>query len=222
MTHISVEDAPSTPYRALKVLLLAFPLAGGAFLLLSSLTLVSADPASGGAALLVGGLYLGVLLVGVVLTLLVPVLLYLDARELNDQPIDWQPNPGLYAAGGFFLTGLVVLHYLYVRAEHVVDRTDWGGWWLVVLAAPVAAILLSAAATVLPGGALVGFAGLALVPVGVYFDTTYVRLHTAEWQPNPVTQYTVAAVAAVFALLLPFYLVYYLYKRHTSVGLALP
>lgn len=222
MTHVTVEDVPSMPYRLLKVLLLAFPVAGGAFVLLSSLTLVSADPTDSGAALLIGGMYLAMLLAGLLLSIAIPVLLYLDATELNDQPIDWKPNPGLYAVGGFFLAGLVVLHYLYVRAEHVVDRVDWSGWWLVVVAAPAVAVLLSVAAPLLPTAALFGFAALALVPVGVYFDTTYVRLQTSEWQPNPVTQYTVAAVSALFVLLLPFYLVYYLYRRSTSVGLALP
>lgn len=222
MTHVTVEDVPSTPYRLLKVLLLAFPVAGGAFALLSSLTLLSADPTNATATLLVGGLYLAALLVGALLSLVIPVLLYVDAEKLGDQPIDWEPNPVLYALGGFFLTGLVVLHYLYVRAEHVVDRVDWGGWWLVVLATSLGAVVLSVAAAFLPAGALFGFAALALVPVGVYFDTTYVRLQTSEWQPNPVTQYTVAAVSALFVLLLPFYLVYYLYRRSTSVGLALP
>lgn len=222
MSRITVKDVPSTPYRLLKALLLAFPVVGGAFLLLTSLTVVSTDPTDSSAAMLVGGMYLAMLLAGLVLSIVIPVLLYMDASELNDQPIDWKPNPGLYAVGGFFLTGLVVLHYLYVRAEHVVDRVDWGGWWLVVLAAPTVAILLSLAAPVLPTAALAGFAVLALVPVGVYFDTTYVRLQTGAWQPNPVTQYTVAAIASFFALLLPIYIVYFLYKRQTAVGLALP
>lgn len=221
MTRVTVEDVPSTPYRALKYLLVAFPVVGGAFVLLTSLAMVSASGNSS-AALLAGGLYLGAVLVGLLLSLAVPVLLYLDAKALGDQPIDWEPSPPLYALVGFFFTGLAVLHYLYVRAEHVVDRVDWAGWWLVVVGAPVVAILLSALGAVLPAGALVGFGVLALVPVGVYFDTTYVRLQTDAWQPNPVTQYTVAAIAAFFALLLPFYLVYYLYRRHSSVGLALP
>lgn len=65
-------------------------------------------------------------LLGLVLTLMLPVALYIDATEITDSELLWSPDPILYGLIGLlnFLAApvvgiLVAVYYLYRRHEHV-------------------------------------------------------------------------------------------------------
>lgn len=208
-TRTTVEDIPSKPYRALELLLFAFPLGLGAVALVATVNSAWLPVFAA-----------GVLLASVVVALVASVLLYLDAMALRAIDIEWQPRPWLYAVLGLLFSGLTILHYLYTRQEHVVDRERRSWWWAV-------------GAVLLVGGALVLLVGLssisvpvaaatallALFPVAIYKDATYVRLH-GDWRPNPTMQFTLAVLfGSLFFLLAPLYGLYYYGKRYRSVGL---
>ena len=66
-------------------------------------------------------------LVGLLVSLLLPVALYLDSQAVGRAGVGWEPDPVLYAIAGvvgLFAQGLpiqpaVALYYLYRRHEHV-------------------------------------------------------------------------------------------------------
>jgi hypothetical protein len=65
-------------------------------------------------------------LLGLVLTLMLPVALYVDANELTESTVDWSPDPILYGLVGLlnflaapFVGIIVAIYYLYRRHEHV-------------------------------------------------------------------------------------------------------
>lgn len=66
-------------------------------------------------------------LVGLLVSLLLPVALYLDSEAVGRAGVGWEPDPVLYAIAGvvgLFAQGLpiqpaVALYYLYRRHEHV-------------------------------------------------------------------------------------------------------
>lgn len=207
--RVPVTDVPSIPYRTLEVALLVFPL------LLAAPLLLGGRRALG---LLLGGLFVA----GLLAPFVVAVLLFVDARKVRAQRLDWQPRPLLYVVLGFLFSGLTVLHYLYRRQEYVVDRETFAHWWLVAPVCLGLAVLVGLAGQFLSLPVPVSFGAsalaLAFVPLSLYRDAAYVRLHSAFWQPNPVMQFTVALVCSFLVVPLPFYLVYHLYKRHTALG----
>jgi hypothetical protein len=113
--------------------------------------------------------------VGVLSAIVVPVLLYLDAKKLAgyDGDLEWTPSPGLYGLLGFLFTGLAVLDYLYKRQGVIVDREDRSGWWVVALAGLALPIAILLVGSVL-GGSSLGFAGIAF---GVLFPDWPVQGH---------------------------------------------
>jgi len=78
---------------------------------------------TGGGVLLVGVLVAVGALVGLVLTVMFPIALYVDGTAVRDAGYDWDPDPLLYALvavvgtlfGSFLITGPVALYYLYKR-----------------------------------------------------------------------------------------------------------
>lgn len=78
---------------------------------------------TGGGVLLVGSLFAIGALVGLVLTVMFPIALYVDGSAVRDADYDWDPDPLLYALvavvgtlfGSFLITGPVALYYLYKR-----------------------------------------------------------------------------------------------------------
>lgn len=65
-------------------------------------------------------------LLGLVLTLMLPVALYIDATEITESELLWSPDPILYGLVGLlnFLAApvvgiLIAVYYLYRRHEHV-------------------------------------------------------------------------------------------------------
>lgn len=218
MSQVTTTEIPSVPHRILEILLLAFPVVVGVGGLLLSLSSTFAFARTGA-----GFLFLGLFVAGLLSAVVVPVLLYLDARTVSAEGLDWTPNPLLYAVGGFLLSGLVVLHYLYVRAEHVLGSERRSGWWLLALGAlllPVSLLVVETTVSLAPltGGAvplggLAGLVALVVFPIALYKDAAYVRSH-GSWRPNPVMQFTLAIISLFLLVPLPFYLGYYLYKRH--------
>lgn len=191
----------------------------------------------GGAGELVGvavagfvGPVLLLVLAGVVFStslLAIVIAVYVDAKTLETADIGWEPNPLIVLLVTFVFQPFV-FYYLYKRHEYVVDWVDSGRWGTV---AAVSLVL----STLLVGGGLVaevlGQAGLPLVLIGlgvialapfpyaVYRDSTYVRLNSGTWQPNPGVTFP-AALGSVFVLP-PSYLLfggYYLYKRRQALG----
>lgn len=114
--------------------LLSIPLAVLGFALFVPLGMAApmgSDPALAGplafavAVLVIGGIALYAIL-GLVLTVLLPVALYLDATELVESPVEWSPDPILYGLVGLlnFLAApivgcIVAVYYLYRRHEFV-------------------------------------------------------------------------------------------------------
>lgn len=71
----------------------------------------------------IGGIYV---LLGLVLTLMLPVALYVDASEITASEADWAPDPILYGLVGLLnflaapVVGIIVaIYYLYRRHERV-------------------------------------------------------------------------------------------------------
>jgi hypothetical protein len=237
---VPADDVPSIPYRVLTLLTLGAPLLLVASVLAvmpitalgvlspRSMGMGSGSPGISGAAVVLSVVLFGVFGVALLLAVAIPALLFLDAKKLQTTDIEWQPNPVLYAVLGFLFTGLTLLHYLYKRQAHVIEWEDTDWWWIGLPLAAVVPLVFGAVGYVLPGSVGAGVAAVsglafllpvALVPVLAYKDASYVRLNSADWQPNPMTHYVVGIAAAAFSIvgLVP-YLGYYLYKRHTAVG----
>jgi hypothetical protein len=114
--------------------LLAIPLAVFALILFASVgatTTPAADPQLVGPVFFaVVALVIGVgaiyALLGLVLTLMLPVALYVDATEISESAVPWSPDPILYGLVGLLnflaapVVGIIVAaYYLYRRHEHV-------------------------------------------------------------------------------------------------------
>lgn len=176
-----------------------------------------------------GGAYLGFLTVALLAHLVIPLLLFVDARRVRAADCDWEPSPALYAVGGLFLSYLVAAEYLWKRHKVVVDRVDSGTWWpLVVVGAfgPLAGVglfvaLRSSVATplvaVIPLVVAAVFAGL--FPIAAYKDATYVRLRSGDWQPNPGNYIATGLFLWIFSpILYPLVGSYYAVKRRRALG----
>lgn len=224
---ITVAGVPSTPYRVLEWVLYAI---AGQFILfgvVSSVSVVRMQTAESPAAytpgsgfLALGGLLLFVILMGFVLSIVSAVALYLDAETVRDSGSDWSPTPWLYAIGGLVFSGLVVLHYLYVRQTHIVDVEERSNWWVVMAASVVGILVITflLQRTPFAFGGTFSLAGLFMI--GLYKDAKHVASHGDGWRPNPPTHFTVALMTSFLSsVIYPLYTLYYLVRRHRSVEL---
>lgn len=192
----TVEDVDSDVYRILEAILLlplvVLMLAGAAVVVLVpiapshlELTLVGA----------LGVGYVGLVLVGLSANLLLPALIYIDATAVREADCAWESRAWLYLIGGFFLSYLVLMHYMWKRHVYVIDRVDAEHWWTLFAAAAIGTpgfLALSYALTAVDAGMVItivplGLAGVfaGLLPIAAYKDATYVRLRSNGWQPNP-------------------------------------
>jgi hypothetical protein len=226
---ITIEDVDSTPYRIAE-LLFVVPL-GLLAIVGIGVMIAGVLPVPEDAFLAVGGLgYLGLVLFALLARVAVPVVLYLDTRNIAATAVDWDPTPALWALGGFFLTVLLGLHFLYKRHQYVVDRVERDWWWIGVLVGAVVPVLAGGVAIAVGGdqlGPQTGLAvGLALVavavfPVAIYRDASFVRLQTRDWQPNPGTYFGLAVILLAAAPLVNLVMGgYFLFRRQRTIGLA--
>ncbi|MHC3378241.1 hypothetical protein [Haloarcula sp. H-GB5] len=234
MGMVTVNDVDSLSYRAVEVLLLLPTLLFG-FLGLGVILVGLGGESVGdgplGMASIFGTFgvwYIGVIVVALISWLVTPIVLYFDTKKIRDADVDWDPNPVLYAVGGFFLGYLMKLHHLYHRHQYVVDWVDRDWWWTVVAVGTVLPpVCIALGATLVSSGSLgigfvlVGVGILTAVPfsVAIYRDATYVRLQSGAWQPNPGNYVNLG----VFFLLLgpivyPIIGCYYLFRRHRAIG----
>ncbi|MFC7138938.1 hypothetical protein ACFQMA_03685 [Halosimplex aquaticum] len=241
MERVTVEDVPSRSYRGLELFMLIPPVLMGIFglgiVVLGLMSFGSSSAAAGtagaastagttgaaggGMTALLGGVaivWILALLFGLASAVAIPLFLYLDAGKIADQDLDWEPSQGLYAVGGFFLSGLVVWHYLYKRHQYVIDWVDTEAWWYLALMGVGIGILGIVGSGIDPMLMPIGLLGLPLFAVGIYKDATYVRLQS-DWRPNPVNHFLAAFFTGIIAILGVFYFGYYAYKRHSHVGL---
>jgi hypothetical protein len=226
---ITIEDVDSTPYRIAE-LFFVVPL-GLLAVVGIGVMLGGVIPGAETALLAVGGLgYLGLILFAMLARVVVPIVLYLDTKNIAATAVEWDPSPALWALGGFFLTVLLGLHFLYKRHQYVVDRVERDGWWLGVLAGAVVPVLAGGVALAVGGdqlgpvtGLLFGFAILAMAvfPVAIYRDASFVRLQTPDWQPNPGTYFGLALILLAAAPLVNLLMGgYFLFRRQRAIGLA--
>ena len=160
--------------------------------------------------------------------LTVVITVYYDAKTLETADIGWPLNPLLVLLLTFFIQPFA-FYYLYKRHEHVVDWVGSGRWAIVA----AGSLVLS---TLLVGGGLVaeilGQVGLPMVlvslgviaiapfPYAIYRDSTYVRLNSGTWQPNPGVTFPAALVSLFLPLGYLLFGGYYLYKRRQALGTA--
>ncbi|WP_436927276.1 hypothetical protein [Halosimplex amylolyticum] len=244
MERVTVEDVPSWSYRGLELFMLVpmilSVLMGLGILVVGLLSLGSgateaaagagtgagaagatgSDPGAGFTALL-GGVaivWLLAIFLGLLSILGIPLLLFLDAKKVADQDLDWEPEPVLYLILGFFVSGLAVLHYLYKRHEYVIDWVGSETWWHVALVGVgigLVSIVGSVVNPLLMGLALIAF---PLYTIGIYKDSIYVRLNS-DWRPNPVNHFLIALFSTLLVVPGVFYFGYFAYKRHGAIGL---
>ncbi|WP_459192390.1 hypothetical protein [Halosimplex sp. J119] len=240
MERVTVEDVPSRSYRGLELFMLIPPALIALFALGSVVmfvfgfgggsggatgtagTTAPATGASDGAITAMAGGIVVLWILGVIFGLAsavaIPLFLYFDSGKIASQDLDWEPSQGLYALGGFFLSGLVVWHYLYKRHQYVIDWVGSQAWWYLALIGVAVGILSLVGAAIGPGLVFLGFVGLPMFAIGVYKDATYVRLNS-DWHPNPVNHFLAAFFTGLFGVLALPYFGYYAYKRHAHVGL---
>ncbi|SNZ02443.1 hypothetical protein SAMN06269185_0023 [Natronoarchaeum philippinense] len=224
---ISAADIPSTPYRILEWVLYAIAaqfILLGIVMSVGSVGILATGSSSEGAAsagiLALGGMFLFILAVGFLLTVVSALALYLDAETVRDSAADWSPTPWLYALAGLLLPGLAVLHYLYVRQANIVDIEQRENWWVVMVVTAVGLLVVTALLRAVPFtfGSTFSLAGLFMI--GLYKDAKYTASHGDGWTPSPPTQFTVAVMTSFLATVVyPLYTIYYLVRRHRSVGL---
>ena len=209
--------------NALEYAIFGYPAMAGIAGLLLFYTFASSSEGPGGGMLVLGVAYLLGILGAFVLSILIAVSLFFDAKRLGETDLDWQPSPILYGLGGFFFSGLVALHYLYKRHQYVAASPVWHKWWYGVASCFVVTVLvLVASISSLPTMALLTlatmFVGMGVLPIAIYKDAVRVRADGDEWRPNPVNYY----LGTFFGSILPGGSVivsgYYLYKRHRHVG----
>lgn len=236
MERVTVEDVKSWSYRGLELFMLAPPLLSALFGVgLLTVGLLSFGSSSGAAAsgagassdpgtglmAIAGGVavvWLLGIVVGLVSIVAIPLLLYLDAKQVADQGLDWEPDPVLYLVGGFFLSGLAVLHYLYKRHQYVIDWVGSEAWWYVTLVGFALAIVGVVGAVVNPVTLGLLLLAVPMVTIGIYKDATYVRLNS-DWRPNPVNHFLISLFASFLFVPGVLYFGYFAYKRHSAVGL---
>jgi len=156
--------------------------------------------------------------------------IYFDAKTLETADIDWHPDPAVFGLGTFFFPPLA-FYYLYKRHEHVADWVDTGRWGAVaagslVLSTPLigTGLAIEIATYGTPIAVLLASLGIILLapfPYAIYRDSTYVRLNSSTWDPNPGL--TLSAAFAFMFLLPPSYLLfggYYLYNRRHALRTA--
>jgi hypothetical protein len=223
-TAESNSPVPSVWKRILECSVFAGPV--GWLLLIAVGSLVTLLPSGGGSeslssafGLAFGGGFLVIMLLVVLGWLISPVALYLDAEQVGDAGLSWEPNPVLYAVGGFFFSGLVTLHYLYKRHQHTVDeRSPRWTWYLVAqffLVAPASALVAYLVHPVALGAAALSVAAFL---VGIYTDAAYVSAQGADWRPNPINYYFGAAMSLPFVVVPLLIAGYYLFRRGRAVG----
>lgn len=246
MSRATVNDVESKSYRymewALMTPLASLVLAALPFVLFGGLiawaggTSGSVTSSEDGAAGLVGVAVVGfigpTLLFGLAIVLFsvgalaIVITVYTDAKTLETADIGWQPNPTVFGLVTFFFQPFA-LYYLYERHEHVVDWVDTGRWNAVAAGSLVISTLFVVTGLL---SQILGQVGLPLVlvslgaialapfPYAIYRDSTYVRLNSGAWQPNPGL--TLSAAFTSMFLLPPTYLLFggwYLYKRKQAI-----
>lgn len=167
-------------------------------------------------------LFLVSLVGGFVLSVLVAVSVYFDAKRVERADTEWSPSPVVYAIVGFFLSGLAALAYLYERYEYTAPPPTYDWWWYGV-AACLAVVVVTGVVGVLPVSTATGTAVTVVVsgsvlPVVIYKDAVHVRSSEREWLPNPVSYFLAVLVGSVLPLVSAAVTGYYLYKRHEHVG----
>lgn len=233
-----MEWAMMTPLASLVLAALPFVFVGG---LIASAGGTSGTVTTGveGAPRLIGAVFLGfvgpallLVLAGVLFSagaLAIVITVYIDAKTLENADIDWRPNPAVFGLVTFVFQPFA-FYYLYKRHEHVVDWVGSSRWGAVAAGSLVLSTLLVVTGLL---AEILGQVGLPLVlvslgaialapfPYGIYRDSTYVRLNSGRWQPNPGVTFP-AAFASMF-LLPPTYLLFggwYLYKRKQALRAA--
>lgn len=216
--------------RILEYCVFAFPVMLGFTFGLVGLIYAGGSSASGGTAggleLIVGATVAASVLfgfVGILISIVMAVALYKDAKLVSGADVDWSPSPVLYAVGGFFLSGLVGLHYLYERYNRLSMPATGNKWWYGVAASfAFAGIGLGVSLSLLPPLAMLFASGLAtlVLPVAIYKDAAYVRSNGDGWTPNPVNYFLASLVLAPLLVAPPLVGGYYLFQRNRHVGLA--
>ena len=221
MSNSSIPAVESKWSRVLEYAVFGFPAMIG---IAGLLVFFPFSSSSGGMSLfprLIAVLTLVSLLGGLVLSVLIAVSLYFDAKLVRDADVAWNPSSALYGVAGFFFSGLVALHYLYQRYEYTASSAAWSNWWYGV-AACLAVAVVAGVSGFLPVAGTVGLLGVVLVsagvlPIVIYKDAVHVRGTDSDWLPNPVN-YFLAVFFGSFLFVVPAIVGgYYLYKRHTHV-----
>jgi len=231
MQRVTVEDVSSWSYRGLELFLLVPPvlsaLLGLGILVAAGITMGSESAATASTGYGAGFLAFAsgitiVWILGIVLGVLsffaVPIFLYLDAKKVADQDLDWKPEPVLYMVLGVVLSGFAVLHYLYKRHDYVVDWVGSETWWYVTLAGFGIAIVGLVGGVVNPVVWGLPLIALPMITTGIYKDSVYVRLNS-DWHPNPVNHFLSALLSAILVIPGILYFGYYVYKRHGALGI---
>ena len=250
MNRATVNDVQSRSYRVIERALLApmaalvlvaiVVLGAGALTAWAGGTEMTAEAGSTEATVLIGAAVAGfagpILLFGVAVALLsiaslaVIVGVYFDAETIEAADVGWQPNPVLFMLVTLFFQPFA-FYYLYKRHQYVVDWVDSGRWATVAGVSAVLSTLFVVAGLVLD--TVLGRMGLALVLVGLgaiviapfpyalYRDSTYVRLNSGSWQPNPGLTLPVALGSLLLGPIgyLPVS-VFYLVKRRGALAAA--
>ena len=208
--------------NALEYAIFGYPAMAGVAGLMLFFTFSSSDGPGGGMVVL-GAAYLLGILGTFVLSILIAVCLYFDAKRLGETDVDWQPSPMLYGVGGFFFSGLLALHYLYKRHQYVAASPTWNKWWygvascfVVTLLALVVPLSSLPAMAVLPLATM--FVGMGVLPIAIYKDAVHVRADGDEWRPNPVNYYLGTFFGSILLVGPAVVSGYYLYQRHRHVG----
>lgn len=239
MERVTVEDVPSWAYRGLELFMLVPPilsaLMGVGLLVVGLLSFGStgAEAAAGtgaagagtepgtGMMAFAGGIaivWLLAIVLGLISIVTVPLFLYLDAKKVADQDLDWEPEPVLYLVLGFFVSGLAVLHYLYKRHEYVIDWVGSEAWWYAALVGVAVGIVAIAGAVINPLTLGIALIALPLFVIGIYKDSVYVRLNS-DWRPNPVNHFLIALLSGILVIPGALYFSYFAYRRHNAIGL---
>lgn len=246
MNRATVNDVESRAYRimewAMMTPLASLVLGATMFVLFGGLiawaggTSGTVSPSEDGAAEFVGvvlasfvGPILLLTLAGVLFSaslLTIVIAVYFDAKTLETADIGWRPNPAVFGLITFFFQPFV-FYYLYKRHEYVVDWVDSGRWGTVAAGSLVISTLLAGVGLVVEfvlgqsGVAMVlvslGVVALAPFPYAIYRDSTYVRLNSGAWQPNPGVTFPAALVSLFLPLGYLLFGGYYLYRRRQAL-----
>lgn len=226
----TVEDVDSDVYRILEVVLfvplVVLMLAGAAVVVLVPIAPEHLELAFVSAA---GIGLLGLYLVGLAASLLIPALIYIDASSVREADCAWEPKAWLYLVGGFLFSYLILLHYIWKRHVFVVDRVDAEYWWTLFAAAAIGTpgfLALSYGLDVAEAGTVVTLAPLGvaavfagLLPIAAYKDATFVRLRSNGWQPNPGNYAAIGLFLWPLAMIIyPLTGAIYFLRRYRNLG----